>query len=197
VTVTNTTNLGLFKPDSAEIARRWADEEDISWSTENNEILLDFLPADDSLLTFNAEVYNTTGAGSALSLGSGGVAEGFYRVLPGDIIIGWGRFALGTSPFPSATGIMHVTLPVAPLGSFHTASTTLGAADILGGAVFRDNSTETESQLGVLQISTLTNARAAIGLEKNNSTFAQFPDQPFTYATGDRITYHFMYVGDI
>lgn len=191
---TLTTNLSLNKPDGDEIARALVDDSLEDYLNENNTILRTAFGTTD-LLSYTPQVYTTSSATTELSFGTGAeFGQASYRILHTNWVVGWWNVVLGTSPFSSGSTVtLHFTLPTELHSTFHSASTTQGAADVIGNCVVRDDSAPTNSGTGALQISSVTNRLFVISTNESITTRFFQNNSPLTWAAGDRISVNFFY----
>lgn len=191
---TLTTNLSLNKPDGDEVARALVDDSLANYLNENNQLLRDAF-GDTDLLSYTPQVYTTSSATTELTFGTNSeIGQANYRILPTNWVIGWWNILLGTSPFNSGSTVtLHFTLPTELHSTFHSASTTQGAADVIGNCIYRDDSAASGSGTGVLQISSITNRLFVISTNNTITTRFFQNNSPIAWAASDRISVNFFY----
>lgn len=190
MTVDFTTNLGLAKPDTDEIAREWADSGTDHWSSFNKTILNDYI-GNTKIQTY---IPLLTGTSANPNLGSGDNVrqDGWFCELPGGFIYGGFILRYGTSGINIGNGFYSVSLPEAIDTAFHTVSTaTAGFGDVVGQGSLRDADVTSNSQTIAIELFT----GDVVRLFTENTASGRWVTQsiPFVWEIDDTINGSFFY----
>jgi hypothetical protein len=186
-----TSNIGLAKPDEAELALDWA--RNLELVEDNNLIIIDKMDV-------NYVTYAPTFVGAAAnpSVGAGTIQGEYFQFQ--DIIIGSIAVTIGAG-LAVGNGNYGFLLPFMPDLTFHTVATALsdnaGVASVVGEGYLTDNSAVATSGTVAVDLCTVggTTPYARLVLEtfvgKTARVFGN--GQPFTLAIGDQWSFNFVY----
>lgn len=190
--VTNTPNIGLYKPDETELAGNW---DDTGGLCELNNIIIE------AKTNIPLTSYTPTFVGSTTNPNVGaGFIVGEYCLVQGFV---WGNFNIqfldpGTAPGTGA-GAYGISLPFAADTSFHSVGTSLsdvpGAASCIGEGHFIDNTVALSgtAALDIVAVAGTTYARFITETFVGKTAAFFTPGMPMSFATNDKLTGQFFY----
>lgn len=183
--ITVTPNLGLIKPDIAELIQDGLPTF-AGWPDQN----ADNMDAIDALFRNDTSSFapGFSAGGMAVTLGSTGFQEGKLVRLFGRLCVGYLRISMGTTGFAPGAGTYRINAP-SPAPHFATEFTTLFESVPIGKAILLDNDNVATSTVMTMHFDLGTagiHFRSHLGALWN-------PTTPITLAQGDRVSGYFMY----
>lgn len=183
-----TPNIGLWLPDSTDLAKEWAKD----LTQELNELNVKAIDAFVGIQGFQTD--NTFiiegSAGGTVDLGSGGTKEARW-VLVGDLVIMSIDVLFGSSPSLPDEAI-HIHLPVGFDSSFHNSSSGPGTSDSVGEAHFYDNDLIGNRANGVVFLRIDPDV-VAVALIFGDNHSALWGNAPFSVENGDSWNLNMLY----
>lgn len=188
-----TFNMAFIVPELAELAELFpATFESVNLN------LLDAASKDLGLIPWTPEIL-----ASAVNPNFGDAATkiGFYRRLPGDLIVGWGRVQAGGSGIAAGNGNYRFRLPVERDTTNTWGDSSSGSAggdgEIIGAGFYHDDTGGTGlSGSGVMELMTNSGGgRASMAVNAGSTTWHVDANSPFTVAAGDAYGWEFFYKG--
>ena len=191
MSVTFTTNIGLAKPDEAELAKNWAVGTELA--SDNNAIVIDKM--DIGITAYTPVLAAQTTAptlGTGTSLGEYCEVQGF--------IFGNFRIEFLDAGITSGSGEYGISLPVPVNGTYHIVGAafneSIGLNSVIGEAYIWDSSTVNGSggaALDVVTVGGVSYARIVLETFVGKTSRVFRNANPWTLATGDKFLGQFFY----